>query len=109
MGYSFYLISKEKEITQEDFDKAFSNMSLFNKKGHFGVPLCDVDFEPDFIRVSGAYGISGQYAEGFVLNLLMCLLDLNYKIKVLSKDCNYGSEEDWRWLNNIKINKTVYE
>jgi len=39
-----------------------------------GFPPCDIDFKINYIRVSGSFGVSGQYAEGFVLNLLMCLL-----------------------------------
>lgn len=37
MGYSFYLISKEKEISQNDFDTAMVNLSKFNQQGHAGV------------------------------------------------------------------------
>lgn len=108
MGYSFYLISKEKEITQEDFDKAISNLSPFNRIGSIGRPPCDILLENNFVKVSGSFSISGEFVEGFVLNLLMCLLDLDYKIKVLSKDWKYGSESDWNWFNNIRINKKIY-
>ncbi len=100
MGYSFYIISKEKEISQEDFDTAMANLSEFNRKGVMECPPCDIYFHKSHIRISGAFGISGPYAEGFVLNLLMCLLDLEYKPKVLSKDWSYGTEEDWEWLKN---------
>jgi hypothetical protein len=102
MGYSFYLISKEKEISQNDFDTAMGNLSKFNQQGDIGNPPCDVYFKKHYIRISGSYSISGKYAEGFVLNLLMCLLDLNYKPKVISHDWEYGTKEDWEWLNNIK-------
>lgn len=33
MSYSFYIASKEKPITQDDFDIAMGNLSTFNKKG----------------------------------------------------------------------------
>jgi hypothetical protein len=95
MGYSFYLISKEKEISKEDFDIAMSNLSVFNRLGLYHV-IC---FKGHYIRISGSYSISGKYVEGFVLNLLMCLLDLNYKPKVISHDWEYGTKEDWDWLN----------
>jgi hypothetical protein len=101
MGYTFYLISKEKEISQNDFDLAMSNLSKFNQEGHTGTPPCDIDFRSKFIRVSGSFGVSGKYAEGFVLNLLICLLDLDYKPKVLSRDWVYGTEEDWEWLSAV--------
>jgi hypothetical protein len=101
MGYSIYLISKEKEISQKDFDTAMVNLSKFNQQGGLaGMTPCDIDFKNNYIRVSGSFGISGQYAEGFVLNLLMCLLDLDYKPKVISRDLEYGTEEDWQWLEN---------
>ena len=32
MGYSFYLISKEKEISQKDFDTAMVNRKTKRKK-----------------------------------------------------------------------------
>ncbi|HEY6143711.1 MAG TPA: hypothetical protein VIV55_09905 [Flavobacterium sp.] len=98
MGYSFYLISKDKEITQEDFDKAFSKMSVFNQRGRQGNPPCDVSFKKNYINVSGAYGISGKDSEGFVLNLWICLQDLGYGIRILCGDWDYGSAEDWDWL-----------
>lgn len=53
MGYSFYLISKEKEITQDDYDTAISNLSKFNRLGYIGHPPCRrFYFESDdvFIR-----------------------------------------------------------
>jgi hypothetical protein len=99
MGYAFYLISKEKEISQKDFDLAMSNLSKFNQEGYMGTPPCDIDFRGKFITISGSFGVSGKYAEGFVLNLLMCLLDLDYKPRVLSRDWEYGTREDWEWLD----------
>lgn len=100
MGYSFYLISKEKDINKTDFEKAMSNLSNFNLYGEIGVPVCDVDFNSKYIRISGSFGISGNHAEGFVLNLLICLTELNYNLKVISGDWEYGSKEDWEWLKN---------
>lgn len=63
MGYSFYLISKEKEISQNDFDTAMVNLSKFNQQGLVGMPPCDIDFKKYYIRVSGSFGTSGKYAE----------------------------------------------
>ena len=102
MGYSFYLISKEKEISQNDFDTAMVNLSKFNQQGHAGMPPCNIDFKKHYVRVSGSFGVSGQYAEGFVLNLLMCLLDLDYNPKVISQDWEYGTKEDWKWLESVR-------
>lgn len=103
MGYSFYIISREKPIAQNDFFEAFNSLSKFNREGHIGKPVCDVDFDnPNYIRVSGSYGISGMYAEGFVLNIVMCLLDLGYKPKVISRDWDYGTKEDFEWLEAQK-------
>lgn len=103
MGYSFYIASKEKPISQNDFDTAMVNLSKFNKQGLAGLPVCDVNFDnPHYIRVSGSFGVSGQYTEGFVLNLVMCLLDLNYKPKVLSHDWEYGTKEDFEWLESVR-------
>jgi len=103
MGYSFYLISKEKDISQQDFDTAMSNLSEFNREGLDSVPPCEVDFKGKYIHIGGAFGISATYAEGFVLNLLMCLLDLGYKPKVLSSDWGYGTKEDWEWLEGVYL------
>ena len=103
MGYSFYIASKEKPISQSDFDTAMVNLSKFNKQGLAGLPVCDVYFDnPNYIRVSGSFGVSGKYAEGFVLNLVMCLLDLDYKPKVLSHDWEYGTKEDFEWLDSVR-------
>lgn len=102
MGYIFYLISKEKEISKEDFDTAMSNLSEWNRLGYMGQPPCDLDFRGNYVRISGSFGVSGKYAEGFVLNLLMCLLDLDYKPRIISRDWKYGTEDDWNWLDEIK-------
>jgi hypothetical protein len=102
MGYSFYIISKEKEISQNDFDTAMANLSKFNRQGLEGMPPCDIDFKRHYIHVSGSFGVSGQYPEGFVLNLLMCLLDLDYKPRVISGDWLYGTKEDWQWLESSR-------
>ncbi len=107
MGYSFYIISKEKEISQQDFDTAMVNMSNLNKTGLAGLPVCDISLNKYFIRVSGAFGLSGKYAEGFVLNVVMCLLDLDYKPKVISKDWEYGTKEDWEWLEIIQAKEIL--
>jgi hypothetical protein len=100
MGYSFYLISRNKDIKKEDYKKALDNLSEFNKQGLAGRMPCDVFLQDDgkYIRVSGSFGVSGKYAEGFVLNLLMILLDLGYKPRVLSRDWKYGTDEDFQWL-----------
>lgn len=100
MGYSFYIISKEKPISKEDFDTAMANLSKFNREGMDGHPPCDINFSNKYIRISGSFGISGQYAEGFVLNMLICLMDLAYSPRILSGDWEYGTEEDFEWLNS---------
>jgi len=83
------------------------NMSRFNREGHLGVPICDVYFEPKRITISGSYSVSGKYAEGFILNLVMCLLDLDYKPKLLSHDWEYGTKEDWDWFDkNVSTKQT---
>jgi len=103
MGYSFYVASKDKQISQADFDTAIDKLSLFNKKGFSGLPVCDISFtNPYYIRVSGSFSISGNYAEGFVLNLVFNLINLGYTPTVLSRDFEYGSEEDFGWINTIR-------
>lgn len=105
MGYSFYIISKEKEISPEDFASVINSLSDFNKWGVMGSHPCDIDFKDKYIRISGSFSLSGRYAEGFVLNILMLLLDLGYKPKVISKDWEYGTEEDFEWLENYTISR----
>lgn len=51
--------------------------------------------------VGGNYHLVEIY-KGFVLNLLMCLLDLNYKPEIISRDWEYGTKDDWDWLDNIQ-------
>jgi hypothetical protein len=108
MGYSFYIISKDREISQSDFDTAMGNLSRFNQRGNFGIPPCDVDFKKHYIRVYGTHSISWNCTQGFILNLVMCLLDLDYKPKVITHDLDdWGKKEDWEWLENVK--KGEYE
>lgn len=94
MGYSFYLISKEVQIEKKDLDTTLEKLSPYNKEGGL---RCDVEYNKNYIRVSGSYGISGKDAEGFVLNLLINLQQLNYHISVVSGDWDYGTEEDKKW------------
>lgn len=99
MGYSFYLISKDKDFTKDDLVKSISMLSEFNREGFIGRPPCDLSFYKNYIRVSGSFSMSGKYVEGFILNLMMVLLELNYKPKVISEDWKYGTDEDWDWLD----------
>ncbi len=101
MGYSFYIISKEKEISQVDFDKAMASLSEFNQKGLGGRPPCDIDLRKNYIYISGSFTISGQYAENFVLNLSQRLTELGYKAKTISSDWKLGNREDWDWLDKF--------
>lgn len=104
MGYTFYICSKEKSITKDDFDTAISNLSNHNRDKSTNSLICDVELEnPYCIRVSGVYGISGKYAEGFVLNLVINLINLGYIPKVLSKDWEYGTAEDWEWFEDLNV------
>lgn len=101
MGYSFYLVSKDKPISETDFEIATSNLSAFNKTGFVGRFPCDVTLETQYIRVSGSFSMSGRYAEGFVLNLLICFMDLGYNLRVLSSDWNYGTAADWEFFDKL--------
>ena len=78
MGYSFYLISKETSITESDYEISLNNLSPFNQNGAYGLGMspCDVNYYRNYIGMSGSFSMSGKYIEGFVLNLLMCLMDL---------------------------------
>lgn len=101
MGYLFHILSKDKEITKQDYDTALAKLSEFNKTGLAGGRMpCDIMHRGKYINISGSFGISGQYAEGFVLNLVINLLDLNYRPIVISKDWQYGTKEDWEWLQD---------
>ena len=100
MGYSFNLISKDKPIEESDYKTAIKNLSAFNLGGDNGGRLvCDIDYHLRYIRISGSFSISGEHAEGFVLNMLMNMLELGYKPKVISRDWSYGTEDDFKWLN----------
>lgn len=105
MGYSFYIISKDREISQSDFDTAMANLSEFNRIGLEGNPPCDIYLEKNYVKVSGSFAISWHHSQGFILNLVMCLLDLNYKPKVISHNVGWGKKEDWEWLDNVKEGK----
>lgn len=107
MGYSFYLISKEKEITATDFNTAVKRLSEFNRTGLMGGLVCDLDHSPNHIRVSGSFGMSGTHCEGFVLNLLINLTAMGFNIGVVSDDFGYGSKEDKKWINKHYNDKSV--
>ncbi len=99
MGYAFYIVSPEKQITTEDYENVLDNLSPFNKHGMLGNHPCDVGLhEKGYISVSGSFSISGKYAEGFVLNVVMNLLKLGYIPKVLSSDWGYGTDEEWKLI-----------
>lgn len=105
MGYSFYIISKNREISQSDFDTAMANLSDYHRNGEVGIPPCDVDFQKHYVRVYGSFCMSWNYSQGFILDLVMCLLDLNYHPKVISHDAGWGKKEDWRWLDKVRENQ----
>jgi hypothetical protein len=85
----------------EDVQKAIDGLSEFNqgdfkskKNGKRWHCRSDVSLNrnENILCVSGSYGISGQYAEGMVLNLLLNLQKLGYIIEVYSSDWEYGKE-----------------
>lgn len=99
MGYSFLIFSKDNEITQYDYERAFSKMGAFYKGSeNFNNPVCDIKFEKGAIKVSGSFSLSGRYAEGFVLNLVVRLNELGYSTTVFSPDWEYGTDADKEWL-----------
>lgn len=103
MGYSFTLLCKN-EISKADYETALQKLSPFNRGIDSHGLVCDVRFDEKtkrYITVSGSFSISGKYAEGFVLNLLMNLLELGYLPKVLSTDWNYGTKDDWKELESL--------
>lgn len=101
MGYLFYIVSR-KQISDSDFDTCMTMLSKFNQMGMAGHPPCDIERNSHYIRISGSYGISGKYVEGFVLNMVINLIELGYTPKVLSEDWGYGSKEDWDYFNALK-------
>jgi hypothetical protein len=103
MGYSFYIvdIDPKKKINFVDYELALSKLSSFNLTGLAGGKTCDVKYYDGTIRVSGAFGISGQYAEGFVLNVVINLIKEGVIPTVLSNDFGYGAKEDFIKYNLI--------
>lgn len=99
MGYSFYILSKEKEIQKDNFEQIMGRLSDFNRIGINGHPPCDLILKNHYINISGSFTSSGKYVEGFVLNIVMVLLDLGYRPIVISRDWGYGTDEDWEWLD----------
>lgn len=55
MGYSFYLISKDKPISEQDYEIAIKKLLDFNRPGVYGMPTCDTTYSPKYISVSGSY------------------------------------------------------
>lgn len=102
MEWCFYLISKGKNIERRDYNTALSNLSAFNKnKGPEGAN-CVASYHANFITVKCGINKKAKSAEGFVLNLLINLFELEYKPKVLSRELNYGTEKDWVWLQTVQ-------
>lgn len=100
MGYSLYIYDQETSIRETDYHEAIDNLSDFNKAGLMGQPVCDHSWSDKCISISGSFGVSGQYALGFTLNLIMNLLDLGYKPRLVSRDFGYGTEDDWKYINS---------
>lgn len=103
MGYSFYIASTTKPISLDDFQYVITNLSKFNKNGLHGEMACDFFLEGQgYLTVAGSFGISGKYAEGFVLNVVVLLINLGHIPKVLSHDWEYGTKEEWEWFDSIR-------
>ena len=107
MGYNIAIFDKEKSITQQHFDEVMKKL-LPRSKDDFFNPNCDVHFEDEdkqnWIRCSGAFGISGDKAEGFVLDVVLQLVQLGYKPCVVSRDFEYDREEDEEFFDDMVDN-----
>jgi len=101
MGYSFYLFDKQNPISNETFDLAISQLSEFNREGILNRPPVDIYYYNKYISISGSYGISGKYVEGFILNLMIVLLKLNHIPTILSRDWEYGTDEEWDYFDSL--------
>lgn len=95
MGYSFQITGRTRTIEREDYETAISHLSQFNKNGGLtGSFPCDVTYEYNgFITVSGSFSISGMFVEGFVLNMVMNLIELGYSPRIVSHEYGYGQIE----------------
>jgi len=98
MGYSFK-IKSDKEIKICDIESIIEEIPVFYRevlkmpwsKQPWGWSLySDVKLSKDFkeISISGSFGMSGRYAEGFILQFLNRLLKRGYFAVCESDDFN---------------------
>lgn len=103
MGYVFYIISRDKDIQENDFISIKENLHPFYKEQVLTGVSGDVHYCKHYIKISGSYSLSGKHIEGFVLNIVINMINLGFVPKVMCKDWDYGSKQDWKWLD--KVNK----
>jgi hypothetical protein len=103
MGYSIYLIDRNKSIEMEDFCKACCVLPDRLKDPVLGCYVTDlslVDYikkEHFYVSVSGSYSISGNMADEMSLTMKENLDKLGYKIDRYSDPYEFDMNE-----NNIK-------
>jgi hypothetical protein len=96
MGHSVYLVSKDKAISRQDLDTAISNLNEFHRKGIGDYLGCSVTRNNNHVIIQ--YSFNRMLMEGFVLNLLVCFLSMDYQMKVISREWGYGTDEDWHLI-----------
>lgn len=113
MGYSIYLVDKEKPITEDILDEIVMSDSfpdrlkgpIFSKQGWGWLTRCDLTIrEKDnisFLNVSGSFGISGKWATDMVVVLQQMLQKRGHKIEIYSSgyDFAFENKEIEEWLN----------
>ena len=111
MGYSIYLIDREKSITTEVVDEIIKQLP--NRLLGFGSGskqsggwklVTDLSIrektKQNYLIVSGSFSVSGKWALDMVVAFQQLLQRKGYKIEIFSTDFGFCNKELYEWMEN---------
>ena len=109
MGYSIYLVDKNKSITDDTLKDVIENLpkrlhGVFPSQQNWGWSLItDITSSEKnkikYVCVSGSYGTSGKWALDMALNLQQKLQEKGFYIEIYSEDFGFTNPNVSDWLD----------
>jgi len=104
MGYSIYVFDEHNHISKSHAEKIIGDLKLGHRKNEVGMLNCDFYLENGYLRISGSWGISGNKAERFTLEVVLHLVKLGYHPIAWSDDLEFclGTPADYDKLQKLR-------
>lgn len=104
MGYTIYLVDKNKSVDESDIDaiieklpERLQGISKIGKQGwgwSLATDLSIVEGDVNHLKVSGSFSMSGEYAEDMTKTLQRLGKELGYNFDIITSDFNINNTSE---------------